>query len=94
MWRKLIKWETIRRNRSLQQLMNGHPSDELKEQILEFQAAFIHNIHRRRKTQISMHNPRHVQMLNAIWEAAGVADVQLPGARKWRKLGFSVSIKQ
>lgn len=71
--------------------MNNHPPEELKEQLLEFQAALIHNADRRRKTQISFHNPRHAKMLNEIWEAAKVADIPVSGAKKWRKLGFSVT---
>ncbi|KAI9275674.1 ELMO/CED-12 family-domain-containing protein [Phascolomyces articulosus] len=73
-------------------LMNNHPSEELKEQLLEFQSAMIHNADRRRKTQISMYNPRHAKMLNDIWEAAHVENIQVPGARKWRKLGFSSEV--
>ncbi|KAI8137265.1 ELMO/CED-12 family-domain-containing protein [Fennellomyces sp. T-0311] len=73
-------------------LMNNHPSEELKEQLLEFQSALIHNADRRRKTQISMYNPRHAKMLNTIWEAARADNVNVPGARKWRKLGFSSEV--
>ncbi|KAI9321057.1 ELMO/CED-12 family-domain-containing protein [Dichotomocladium elegans] len=73
-------------------LMDNHPSDELKEQVLEFQSALIHNADRRRKTQISIYNPRHAKMLNDIWEVAGVEDVPFLGAKKWRKLGFSSEV--
>ncbi|KAI9494126.1 ELMO/CED-12 family-domain-containing protein [Zychaea mexicana] len=73
-------------------LMNNHPSEELKEQLLEFQSAMIHNADRRRKTQISMYNARHAKMLNDIWEAAHVDSINIPGARKWRKLGFSSEV--
>lgn len=71
--------------------MNDHPSEELKEHLLEFQSALMINVQRRRKTQISIHNPRHAQMLEDIWNAAHVADVPVSGARKWKKLGFAVS---
>lgn len=71
--------------------MDNHPPEELKEQVLEFQSALIHNADRRRKTQISIYNPRHAKMLNNIWEAANVQDIPIPGAKKWRKLGFSAS---
>lgn len=72
--------------------MDNHPPEELKEQVLEFQSALIHNADRRRKTQISIYNPRHAKMLNNIWEVANVQDIPVPGAKKWRKLGFSASI--
>ncbi|ORY93812.1 ELMO/CED-12 family-domain-containing protein [Syncephalastrum racemosum] len=73
-------------------LMNDHPSEELKEHLLEFQSALMINVQRRRKTQISVHNPRHAQMLEDIWNAALVADVHVSGARKWKKLGFATEV--
>ncbi|CDH48520.1 related to engulfment and cell motility gene 1protein [Lichtheimia corymbifera JMRC:FSU:9682] len=73
-------------------IMDNHPPEELKEQVLEFQSALIHNADRRRKTQISIYNPRHAKMLNNIWEAANVQDIPIPGAKKWRKLGFSSEV--
>ncbi|KAG2238008.1 hypothetical protein INT48_002571 [Thamnidium elegans] len=71
-------------------LMNNHPSDELKVMILEYQTVFIHNINMRHGTAVSMHNPRHINMLNDIWDAAKVDQVDIPGAKKWKKIGFTV----
>ncbi|KAI8381039.1 ELMO/CED-12 family-domain-containing protein [Radiomyces spectabilis] len=75
-------------------LMNNHPSEELKEKVLEFQSALIQNANRRRSTPISLHNSRHAKMLNEIWEAANVANIVIPGLRKWKKIGFSSEVPQ
>ncbi|KAI9016397.1 ELMO/CED-12 family-domain-containing protein [Phycomyces nitens] len=75
-------------------LMNNHPSDELKEQLLEYQSATIQNANKRRNVPVSMSNPRHAKILLAIWEAAGIKDIQVPGARKWKKIGFSTEVPQ
>jgi engulfment/cell motility protein 1 len=72
--------------------MNNHPSDELKLMILEYQAVFIQNISMRHGTAVSMHNPRHINMLNDIWNAAQVEQIDIPGAKKWKKLGFTVKL--
>jgi engulfment/cell motility protein 1 len=73
--------------------MNDHPSEELSEYLLEFQAAYTKNAHKRRKTIVSLSNPRHSRMLNDIWEAAHIEHVEVVGARKWKKIGFSVSVR-
>lgn len=73
--------------------MNNHPSDELKLMILEYQTVFVHNINMRHGTAVSMHNPRHINMLNDIWDAAKVDQVDIPGAKKWKKIGFTVKYK-
>lgn len=70
--------------------MNNHPSDELKLMILEYQTAFIQNINVRHGTAVSMHNPRHIKMLNDIWDAAKIEKIDIPGAKKWKKIGFTV----
>lgn len=73
--------------------MNNHPSDELKSHLLEYQTALIRNVNQRRKTPVSLHNAKDIKMLNDIWEAAQVDGIQVTGARKWKKLGFSVSVR-
>ncbi|KAI8060851.1 ELMO/CED-12 family-domain-containing protein [Gongronella butleri] len=70
-------------------LMNSSPSEELRTQLLEYQTVMGQNFSMRRKTHVSLKNPEDAQMLNDIWEAAKVDDIQIPGARKWKKLGFS-----
>ncbi|GAA5807621.1 hypothetical protein MFLAVUS_000990 [Mucor flavus] len=75
-------------------LMNNHPSDELKLMILEYQTVFVHNINMRHGTAVSMHNPRHINMLNDIWDAAKVDQVDIPGAKKWKKIGFTSEVPQ
>ncbi|CDH48396.1 related to engulfment and cell motility gene 1protein [Lichtheimia corymbifera JMRC:FSU:9682] len=70
-------------------LMNNDPSEDVREQLLKFQSAIVHNANRRCKTQISMQHPRHVQMLQTIWTIAKVQHISVSGAKKWRKLGFS-----
>lgn len=70
--------------------MNNDPSEDVREQLLKFQSAIVHNANRRCKTQISMQHPRHVQMLQTIWTIAKVQHISVSGAKKWRKLGFSV----
>jgi engulfment/cell motility protein 1 len=72
--------------------MNNHPSDELKLMILEYQTVFIQNINMRHGTAVSVHNPRHINMLKDIWEAAKVDKVDIPGAKKWKNIGFTVKI--
>ncbi|KAL0073937.1 ELMO/CED-12 family-domain-containing protein [Phycomyces blakesleeanus] len=75
-------------------LMNNHPSDELKEQLLEYQTATIQNVNKRRNIPVSMSNPRHAKILLSIFEAAAIKDIQVPGARKWKKIGFSTEVPQ
>lgn len=70
--------------------MNDHPSAELSEYLLEFQSAFIRNANKRRKTMVSLHKPRHARLLSEIWEAAALENVEVSGARRWKKIGFSV----
>lgn len=70
--------------------MNNHPSDELKLMILEYQTVFIQNINMRFGTAVSSHNPRHTKMLKDIWDAAKVQKLDVPGAKKWKKIGFTV----
>lgn len=70
--------------------MNNHLSDELKGQLLEYQTANIQNAVQRRKTPVSLHNAQDMKMLNEIWDAAKVSNIQVHGARKWKKIGFSV----
>lgn len=73
--------------------MNNHPSDELKVMILEYQTVFIQNINMRHGTAVSMHNPRHINMLDDIWDAAKVdQQIDIPNGKKWRKIGFSVKV--
>ncbi|OAC98192.1 hypothetical protein MUCCIDRAFT_117120, partial [Mucor lusitanicus CBS 277.49] len=75
-------------------LMKNHPSAELKLMILEYQTVFIQNINMRHGTAVSMHNPRHLNMLNDIWEAAKVDQIDIPGAKKWKKIGFTTEVPQ
>lgn len=72
--------------------MNNHPSDELKLMILEYQTVFIQNINMRHGTAVSSHNPRHTKMLKDIWDAAKVQKLDVPGAKKWKKIGFTVKM--
>ena len=72
--------------------MKNHPSAELKLMILEYQTVFIQNINMRYGTAVSMHNPRHINMLKYIWEAAKVDQIDIPGVKKWKKIGFTVSL--
>ncbi|KAG1116204.1 hypothetical protein G6F42_013750 [Rhizopus arrhizus] len=74
--------------------MKNHPSAELKLMILEYQTVFIQNINMRHGTAVSMHNPRHLSMLNDIWEAAKVDQIDIPGAKKWKKIGFTTEVPQ
>ena len=71
-------------------IMSNHPSDELKLMILEYQTVFIKNMDLRHGTAVSMHNPRHIKMLQEIWDAAKVDKIDIPGAKKWKKIGFTV----
>lgn len=48
----------------------------------------------RHGTAVSMHNPRHLNMLNDIWEAAKVEQIDIPGAKKWKKIGFTTEVPQ
>ncbi|KAI7892986.1 ELMO/CED-12 family-domain-containing protein [Mucor mucedo] len=80
--------------KNILRLMNNHPSDELKLMILEYQAVFIQNISMRHGTAVSMHNPRHINMLNDIWDAAHVDQIDIPGNKKWKKLGFTSEVPQ
>lgn len=75
-------------------LMNNHPSDELKLMILEYQTVFIQNINMRHGTAVSSHNPRHTKMLKDIWDAAKVQKLDVPGAKKWKKIGFTSEVPQ
>ncbi|KAG0172834.1 hypothetical protein DFQ28_009796 [Apophysomyces sp. BC1034] len=86
--------EQLNARKSILRLMNDHPSEDLKEHLLEFQSALIQNAHKRRRTPVSMSNSHHAKMLNDIWEAANVKEVVVPGARKWKKLGFSTEVPQ
>lgn len=80
-------------NITLQRLMNDHPSEELAAYLLDFQTAYTKNAHKRRKTIVSLSNPRHARLLNDIWQAANIEHVEVIGARKWKKIGFSVSVR-
>ncbi|GAN03233.1 elmo ced-12 family protein [Mucor ambiguus] len=80
--------------KNILKLMKNHPSAELKLMILEYQAVFIQNINMRYGTAVSMHNPRHLNMLNDIWEAAKVDQIDIPGAKKWKKIGFTTELPQ
>ncbi|KAL7317107.1 hypothetical protein PS15m_003505 [Mucor circinelloides] len=80
--------------KSVLKLMKNHPSAELKLMILEYQTVFIQNINMRHGTAVSMHNPRHLNMLNDIWEAAKVDQIDIPGAKKWKKIGFTTEVPQ
>ncbi|ORX62215.1 hypothetical protein DM01DRAFT_1331671 [Hesseltinella vesiculosa] len=73
----------------IMRLMNSNPSDELRTQLLEFQTTMGQNYSIRRKTPVSLQNPEDVKLLNEVWEAAKVANIQVPGARKWKKIGFT-----
>jgi engulfment/cell motility protein 1 len=70
--------------------MSNHPSSELKLLILEYQTVFIQNIYMRHNTAVSIHNPRHTNMLKDIWQAAKVDQIDVPNAKKWKKIGFTV----
>ncbi|KAG2176830.1 hypothetical protein INT44_007494 [Umbelopsis vinacea] len=75
-------------------LMNDHPSEELTTYLLDFQTAYTKNAQKRRKTMVSLSNPRHARLLNDIWQAANIENVEVMGARKWKKIGFSTEIPQ
>lgn len=74
--------------------MNNHPSSELKLLILEYQSAYIQNISSRLATPVSVRNSYHMNMLKDIWEHAKVSDLDVPGAKKWKKIGFTVNSSQ
>ncbi|RUP13799.1 ELMO/CED-12 family-domain-containing protein [Jimgerdemannia flammicorona] len=84
--------DSLNVRKTVSRLMNDHPSDELAEHLIEFQSLTIRNAHRRRKTQVSLENERHRGMLEDIWNAAQVHDVQ--GTTKWKKIGFSTESPQ
>jgi engulfment/cell motility protein 1 len=73
--------------------MNDHPSEELSEYLLDFQAAYIKNVYKRRKSAVSLSNTRHARLLTEIWQAANIEHIEVAGARRWKKIGFSVSVK-
>ncbi|KAG2200960.1 hypothetical protein INT46_010343 [Mucor plumbeus] len=75
-------------------LMKNHPSAELKLMILEYQTVFIQNINIRHGTAVSMHNPRHINMLKYIWESAKVDQIDIPDVKKWKKIGFTTEVPQ
>ncbi|KAI8342715.1 ELMO/CED-12 family-domain-containing protein [Chlamydoabsidia padenii] len=83
------KLEQLNTKKYIVRLMNNHPSEELRRHLLDYQTALIRNVNQRRKTPVSSHNAKDMKMLNDIWEAAKVDGIQVPGARKWKKLGFS-----
>ncbi|CAO3623991.1 unnamed protein product [Cunninghamella blakesleeana] len=76
-------------SKNIVRIMNNPLSDELKGQVLEYQTANILNAVHRRKTPVSLHNSQDMKMLNEIWDAAKVSNIQIHGARKWKKIGFS-----
>jgi hypothetical protein len=71
--------------------MSDHPSEELSEHLLDYQAAVIKTAYKRRKTMVSLSNARHARLINDIWQAANIEHVEVVGARRWKKIGFSVS---
>jgi engulfment/cell motility protein 1 len=73
--------------------MSKNPSSEMKLLILEYQTVFIQNIYMRYSTAVSIHNPRHTNMLKDIWQAAKVDQIDIPNAKKWKKIGFMVKKK-
>ncbi|KAI8997175.1 ELMO/CED-12 family-domain-containing protein [Pilobolus umbonatus] len=75
--------------KNVMRLINTHPSDELKELLLEYQRNYIKNIVARLRIAVSVHNPHHVKLLRDIWKAANVDKIHIPGASKWKKIGFS-----
>lgn len=77
----------------MKRLMNDHPSEELSEYLLDFQATYIKNVYKRRKTMVSLSNTRHARLINDIWQAANIEHIEVVGARRWKKIGFSVSVK-
>ncbi|KAJ2959398.1 hypothetical protein NQZ79_g5141 [Umbelopsis isabellina] len=86
--------QTLNAKRYVLRLMNDHPSAELSEYLLDFQSAFIRNANKRRKTMVSLNKPRHARLLSEIWEAAALENVEVTGARRWKKIGFSTEICQ
>ncbi|KAM3586985.1 hypothetical protein VKS41_002032 [Umbelopsis sp. WA50703] len=86
--------QKLNAKRYVLRLMNDHPSAELSEYLLEFQSAFIRNANKRRKTMVSSNKPRHARLLSEIWEAAALENVEVIGARRWKKIGFSTEICQ
>ncbi|CAO3609669.1 unnamed protein product [Cunninghamella echinulata] len=76
-------------SKNIVRIMNNHLSEELKGQLLEYQTADIQNAVQRRKTPVSLNNTKDMKMLNEIWDAAKVSSIQVHGARKWKKIGFS-----
>lgn len=71
--------------------MNNHPSSELKLLILEYQAAYVQNISMRLATPVTLRSSYHMNMLKDIWECAKVNDLEVPGAKKWKRIGFTVN---
>ncbi|KAI7902057.1 ELMO/CED-12 family-domain-containing protein [Cokeromyces recurvatus] len=78
--------------KNILRLMNHHPSTELKLMILEYQTVFMQNLNKRYNSAVSINNPHHVKMLNDIWEIAKLEQVDIPGAKKWKKIGFTSEV--
>ncbi|KAI8977655.1 ELMO/CED-12 family-domain-containing protein [Mycotypha africana] len=84
-------------------LMKNHPSQEMKLLILEYQTAFIKNVHRRYNRPVSAQNASFTAMLNEILKASTVAatkatsDVHAAYSQTkgcWKKIGFSSEVPQ
>ncbi|KAI8374804.1 ELMO/CED-12 family-domain-containing protein [Blakeslea trispora] len=75
-------------------LMNNHPSSEMKALILDYQAAVILNISSLYSMSVSAQNPRHNRMLQDIWKAADIENIDVPGAKRWKKIGFTTEAPQ
>ncbi|CAO3596362.1 unnamed protein product [Absidia cylindrospora] len=83
------KLEQLNTKKHIVRLMNNHPSDVLRIHLLKYQTALVRNVNQRRKIPVSLYNPNDIKMLNDIWDVAKVDMTQVPGAKKWKKLGFS-----
>lgn len=59
--------------------------------ILDYQTVYLQNINKRHNMAVSTYNAYHVSMLKDIWNAAKVDGIVVPGLKKWKKIGFSVS---
>ncbi|CAO3600178.1 unnamed protein product [Absidia cylindrospora] len=81
--------EKLNVKKNIVRLMNNQPSDDLRDHLLEYQTALIQNVNQRRNTPVSLHNAKDVKMLNDIWNTSKADAIQVLGARKWKKLGFT-----
>lgn len=73
--------------------MSNHPSSEMKLLILDYQTVFIQNINVRHNTAVSVHNPRHTNMLKDIWKASKVDQIEIANVKRWKNIGFKVKKK-